>query len=91
MADDGELLEFYGAECDHCKMVAGFLDRLKAEEAIDVKRLEVWHNSQNQGLFMKHAAGKCRGVPFLVNTDTGAFLCGPKTYEAIIGWAKPGQ
>ena len=28
MADEGSLLEFYGAECDHCKMVAGFLDRL---------------------------------------------------------------
>ena len=27
---DGDLLEFYGAECDHCRMVAGFLDRLEA-------------------------------------------------------------
>jgi len=91
MPDEPELLEFYGAECDHCKMVAGFLDRLKAEEGIDVKRFEVWHSSANQGIFMKHAAGKCKGVPFLINTATGAFLCGPKTYEAVLGWAKPKQ
>jgi len=91
MAEETELLEFYGAECDHCKMVATFLDRLKAEEGIDVKRYEVWHSSQNQGIYFKYAAGKCKGVPFLVNARTGDFLCGPKTYEAVLGWAKPTQ
>ena len=91
MPDEPELLEFYGAECDHCKMVAGFLDRLKAEEGIEVKRFEVWHSSANQGIFMKHASGKCKGVPFLINTANGASLCGPKTYEAVLGWAKPKQ
>ena len=70
-----ELMEFYGEECDHCKMVATFLDRLEQEEGITVKKLEVWHNSANQQVFFSHAKGRCGGVPFLVNTTTDAFDC----------------
>jgi hypothetical protein len=84
---EDELLEFYGAECDHCKMVATFLDRLEEEEGIMIKRLEVWHNSANQQVFFQHAKGRCGGVPFLVNTTTDAFLCGPKEYEKVRDWA----
>ena len=91
MADEKELVEFYGAECDHCKMVEGFLERLEDEEGVKVTRYEVWHNSTNQQLFFKHAAGKCGGVPFLINTSTGAFLCGPKDYDTVLKWAKGGQ
>jgi hypothetical protein len=91
MVDEQELVEFYGAECDHCKMVEGFLERLEAEEGVKVTRYEVWHNSTNQQLFFKHATGKCGGVPFLLNTATGAFLCGPKDYETVLNWAKGGQ
>jgi len=85
---DNELVEFYGAECDHCKMVAGFLDRLEEEDGVKVERLEVWHNSANQQRFFSLGQGKCGGVPFLINTTTGAFLCGPKEYEKVHDWAQ---
>lgn len=86
--DEPELMEFYGAECDHCKQVSTYLDRLEEEEGIEVERLEVWHNSANQQVFFKHAQGRCGGVPFLVNTRTGRFLCGPKDYEPVLKWAR---
>lgn len=89
--EEPELIEFYGAECDHCMMVAGFLDRIEDEEGIKVERLEVWHNSANQQRFFSMGQGKCGGVPFLVNTRTGDFLCGPKEYEKVHAWATAGK
>jgi len=53
-----------------------------------VERLEVWHNSANQQRFFSLGQGKCGGVPFLINTTTGAFLCGPKEYEKVHDWAQ---
>jgi len=84
---ENKLVEFYGAECDHCKMVAGFLDRIEEEEGVKVERMEVWHNSANQQKFFTLGQGKCGGVPFLINTENGAFLCGPKEYEKVRDWA----
>lgn len=31
--------------------------------------------------------GECGGVPYFVNTDSGATICGEATYEEIKKWA----
>ena len=40
--EEPELIEFYGAECDHCRMVATFLDRIEEEDGIRVDWDDSW-------------------------------------------------
>lgn len=83
----GDLLEFYGTECAPCKKIAALIERLAAEEGIVVERFEVWHNSKNAELMMQYAAGKCASVPFLINKNTGEYICGDTDYERLKRWA----
>ena len=83
-----ELLEFYGTECVHCQEMRPFVERLEKEEGVKVKRIEVWHNSENSRLMQEYDKGYCGGVPFFFNTRTGKFFCGSTTYEKLKDWAK---
>ena len=87
MPKEADLMMFYGRECPVCEKVKERLDKLKEEEDIEVKRYEVWHDSNNQSLMMKFAEDRCMGVPFLFNKKTGDYLCGEKQYEDIKEWA----
>lgn len=79
---------FYGRESPECKEMNKLLDRLEEEEGIEVKCLEVWHDSSNQSLMMKYAEERCIGVPFLFNSDTGDYICGESSYKRVKEWAK---
>lgn len=81
------LLEFYGAECVHCRQMEPLLARLEEEEGITITRLEVWHNQQNATLLKQYDQGFCGGVPFFYNTRTGKWLCGAVDYETLKRWA----
>ncbi|MBI3627888.1 MAG: hypothetical protein HY220_04085 [Candidatus Sungbacteria bacterium] len=62
------------------------IDRLK-QEGIEIESLEVWQNEENGQKLAELDKGLCGGVPFFVNTETKAFLCGEADYEDLKGWA----
>ena len=64
------------------------IDRLETENPVHVERIEVWHNNENmKKLEALDNEGECGGVPFCINTDNGATLCGEVSYEEIKDWA----
>jgi thiol-disulfide isomerase/thioredoxin len=49
-----EMVLFYGKECPHCEAELKFLDSLKQEVPdLKITEYEVWHNTENQKLFME--------------------------------------
>ena len=84
----GDLLDFYGTECVHCHEMDPLVQRLEAELGAEVKKVEVWHNSENAQLLQKLDNGKCGGVPFFYNKKTGKWICGSTSYEKLKEWAQ---
>lgn len=81
-------LFFYGKECPHCEHMEKLVRDLEKEKHIQVERLEVWHNDENMKKFTQcDKDDECGGVPFFVNTDTGATICGETSYEELRTWA----
>lgn len=94
-----ELLFFYGLECTHCIRMEKLVDKLSAL-GFSVKKVEVWHNSENNKLLEKldkecaekeKARGEegepCGGVPFFFNQSSGKSICGEVSYEELESWA----
>ncbi len=82
------LLEFYGKECPHCVRMAPLIEQLEKELGVEVKKFETWHDEANEKLRAeKDAGGACGGVPFFVNEETGAKICGAVDYEKLKSWA----
>lgn len=47
---------FYGKECPHCEEERVFLDNLKKQiPDLEIKEFEIWHNEENQKLFLEVA------------------------------------
>ena len=70
-----------------------FIERLEKEEGIKIRRLEVWHNSENAKLlkqYDKNSDGSefCGGIPFFYNEKTGKKICGNAKYERLKAWAE---
>jgi hypothetical protein len=63
------------------------VDRLEQEKHVKVERLETWHDAANAEKLAAHDDGFCGGVPFFINTDTGARICGAVAYEGLVEWA----
>lgn len=83
------LLEFYGKECPHCVRMAPLVERLEKELGVEVKKFETWHDDANEKLrAAQDADGGCGGVPFFVNEETGARICGAVDYETLKAWAQ---
>lgn len=84
-----DLLFFYGLECPHCVVVEKHVDKL-ISEGINIKKLEVWNNKENDKMMMELDVGKdmCGGVPFFLNQNTGKTICGEASYEEIKNWAQ---
>ncbi len=82
-----ELLFFTGSECVHCNEMKPLVEKLKREESINLKEIEVWHNAANARFMESIDKGFCGGVPFFVNTKTGKKICGAVDYEALKKWA----
>lgn len=87
MAEDSHLIEFYGTECIHCRHMDPLIARLRDEEGLEVKKVEVWHNSENAKLMMIYDKGYCGGVPFFYNLKTNKWICGSVDYEKFKNWA----
>jgi len=49
------VIEFYGAECSHCKNMISIVSQVENETGIKFNRLEVWHNSTNQQIFQNYS------------------------------------
>lgn len=81
------LLEFYGKECSHCGKMAPLVGRLEKEEGITLEKYETWHNAENAKKMVEYDKSYCGGVPFFINTDTNAIICGEVSYEELKAWA----
>ncbi|MBI2548109.1 hypothetical protein HYW21_02045 [Candidatus Woesearchaeota archaeon] len=81
------LVKYTGDECVHCKHMEPLIQRLEQELKLTVIRKEIWHNAQNQAEFKQRAAGKCRGIPFFFNEETGSWICGATNYDKLKEWA----
>lgn len=81
------LIEFYGKECPHCVTMEPLIAQLEKELGVTVERREAWHDQQNAELLSQKDRGRCGGVPFFVNTETDAFICGEATLEELKKWA----
>ncbi|MFH1592581.1 MAG: hypothetical protein ABIB47_04400 [Candidatus Woesearchaeota archaeon] len=84
----GDLFFFTGAECPHCHEMDPLIEKLEKELNIKLKKLEVWHNAENAKLLQKLDNGKCGGVPFFFNKNSGKALCGAVSYEKLKAWAQ---
>ena len=84
-----DLLFFYGLECPYCITAEKHVDKL-IEEGLSIKKVEVWHNEENDKILVKLDKGEdcCGGVPFFLNQNTGKTICGEATYKEIKNWAE---
>ena len=83
----GDLIEFYGTECPHCKEMEPLMERLEEDTNLKIERFEVWHNEKNAKLLEQLDQGFCGGVPFFFNRKTGKWICGSTTYDNLKRWA----
>ena len=84
-----DILFFYGSDCPHCVTSLKHVDKL-IEEGFNIKKIEVWHNKENDEILIKLDCGEepCGGVPFFLNQITGKTICGEATYKEIKNWAE---
>lgn len=84
-----EILFFYGLECPHCITAEKYVDKL-ISEGLNIKKVEVWHNKENDKMMGELDKGKdvCGGVPFFLNQNTSKTICGEATYKEIKNWAE---
>jgi len=82
-----ELIEFYGKECVHCNTMKPLVERLEKEEGLKIKKLETWHNQENEKIWKEMDKGFCGGVPLFVNQKTGDKICGAVSYDRLKAWA----
>jgi len=81
------LIEFYGEECVHCIAMKPIVERLEKEEGVKIEKYETWHDEANAQKMGEYDKGYCGGVPFFVNTETEAHICGEASYEELKKWA----
>jgi thiol-disulfide isomerase/thioredoxin len=86
MESKADLMEFYGKECPHCASMEPLVTRLQDEEGLEIRKYEVWHSEQNATLMREYDQGRCGGVPFFYNPQTGKWLCGVVNYEKLKEW-----
>ena len=84
----GDLIDFYGTECSHCKDMDPLVAKLEKELGVKVEKVEVWHNSKNAALLKSVDTINCGGVPFFFNKKTKKGICGSVTYEKLKAWAQ---
>lgn len=87
--NEKQLLFFYGLECEHCIETEKNVDKL-IKEGLNILKIEVWHNKENDKLLEELDNGEdcCGGIPFFLNKETGAKICGEASYKEIKKWAE---
>ena len=79
---------FFGKECYYTPQTTIEVEKFERKEKVKFERKEVWHDEENRQLFLRLAKEKCAGVPFLVDCETGDFICGAATFEDIVNRLK---
>lgn len=87
--DNKELLFFYGLECPHCLRMEKLVNKL-IKEGISIKKVEIWHNEENNKLMEKLDCEEepCGGVPFFLNQNTNKTVCGEVSLKELKDWAE---
>ncbi|ELR24227.1 uncharacterized protein ACA1_272280 [Acanthamoeba castellanii str. Neff] len=75
-ADD--LMFYFSETCPFTQRVLPEVECLQQAmpEGRSLQRLEIRSDKTNYGRYQEAAQGKCRGVPFFINSKTGNFVCG---------------
>jgi thiol-disulfide isomerase/thioredoxin len=81
------LKEFFGETCPHCVAMKPLVEQLEKELGVTVEKHEVWNNEENAKEAEALDKGVCGGVPFFINTETNARICGSCDYEELKKWA----
>ncbi|MBA3679048.1 thioredoxin family protein [Candidatus Saccharibacteria bacterium] len=90
MTKKDDIIEFYGETCPHCLSMKPVIDKIEKDKDIQITRLEVWNNTDNQEKMHKYeeiigeACGGFAAVPAFVNTKTNQALCGAHDEADII-------
>jgi len=75
---DGIVL-FYGDGCSHCQEVEDFIAQNKIEDRVEITRMEVWYDKNNQAT-LAMVVKKCGinvnsvGVPFLYDGNGNCYM-----------------
>lgn len=77
----GDFVEFYGAECPHCRAMIPVVESVEEGTGIVFEKREVWHNKTNAVIMALHADDIKRdcgmlGVPTFYSMKTGRAVCG---------------
>ncbi len=88
MESKSHLIEFYGAECEHCEKMKPLVEKLERELDVAVEKLEVWHNDENRETMTKLDVEHCDGVPFFYNEKSKQTICGEAEYVDLLAWAR---
>ncbi|MFO0862364.1 MAG: thioredoxin family protein [Candidatus Saccharibacteria bacterium] len=84
-----DIIEFYGETCPHCLSMKPVVEKIEKDMGIEITKLEVWNNADNQATMKKYeaiigeACGGFAAVPAFVNTKTNQALCGAHDAEDI--------
>ena len=80
---------FYSVNCEHCDAMLPIINELLQEQGIEIDVVEVKaDDSESVAFYDQYEKGNCGGVPFFVNTMTGAWLCGEVTKAELQAWAE---
>ena len=88
-----KIIEFYfGRECPYCVNIIPAVKRLVAEDEVEIKKCEVWHNTENSqrmGSLRELYGEYCGGnftVPSFYDPETKRLVCNPGSYENLKKW-----
>ena len=81
-------VEFYGAECPHCKKMVPIVEQVERETGVIFQKLEIWHNDTNREIMLYHASDIERdcgflGVPTFMSIKTNKSICGEVSAERL--------
>ncbi|PIU20850.1 MAG: hypothetical protein COT15_05130 [Candidatus Diapherotrites archaeon CG08_land_8_20_14_0_20_34_12] len=81
-------VEFYGAECPHCKKMIPIVEQVEKETGYVFDKKEIWHDEKNQQIMSLHAEDITRdcgllGVPAFYSMNTKKAKCGEMSAEAL--------
>jgi len=87
-----KFVEFYGAECPHCKKMVPIVEQVEKDTGITFEKLEVWHNDTNRAFYLNYMNNVMRDcnlknegivVPTFMSMKNNKSICGEKSVEEL--------
>jgi len=87
-----KFVEFYGAECPHCKKMVPIVEQVEKDIGITFEKLEVWHNDTNRAFYLNYMNNVMRDcnlknegivVPTFMSMKNNKSICGEKSVEEL--------